>query len=68
MPVAHPVTPIRAPLVNRPLTRLRTAPFRFPQALDKGEGVVKDKLVLSGVGDTAFRQSLIEDQDLRASR
>ncbi len=40
----------------------------FPEALDKGEGFVKDKVVLSGVGDTASRQSLGEDQDLQASR
>ncbi len=38
------------------------------EALDKGEGVVKDRIILSGVGGTAFRQSLIEDQDLQASR
>jgi hypothetical protein len=35
---------------------------------DKGEGFGKDKVVLSGVGDTASRQSLVEDQDLQASR
>jgi hypothetical protein len=39
-----------------------------PRSLDKGEGFVKDKVVLSGVGDTAFRQSVVEDQDLQASR
>ena len=43
-------------------------PFDLPEALDKGEGFVKDRIVLSGVGDTAFRQSLVEDQDLQASR
>ena len=40
----------------------------FPQALDKGEGFVKDRIVLSGVGDTAFRQSSVEEQELQASR
>ena len=38
------------------------------EALDKGEGVVKDRIILSGVGGTAFRQSSVEDQDLQASR
>jgi hypothetical protein len=42
--------------------------FVLPRSLDKGEGFVKDKVVLSGVGDTAFRQSVVEDQDLQASR
>ena len=51
--------------------KLRVADRRsrnLPEALDKGEGFVKDKVVLSGVGDTASRQSLVEDQDLQASR
>jgi hypothetical protein len=29
-----------------------SGPANFLQALDKGEGFVKDKVILSGVGDT----------------
>jgi hypothetical protein len=37
---------------------------RYPEALDKGEGFVKEKVVLSGVGDTASRQSLACNLDM----
>lgn len=40
----------------------------LPLALDKSEGVVKDKNVLSGVCDTACSPEKVEDQDSGISR
>ena len=40
----------------------------LPEALDKGEGFLKDRIIPSGVGDTSFSPELVEDQGLQASR
>jgi hypothetical protein len=43
-------------------------PVITSMAVDKSEGVVKDKNVLSGVGDTACSPEKVEDQDSGISR